>query len=175
MMTTKTKTLKAPATNPATPKNDVTAAPSEPKREIRHIRELVARWRFLEATSKWEAEMAETEDKSERLLKSRHTQQEEIIAELRELVPQDFDDARELYIFVLNQIEVGLALRRDGADHEMLINILKALPSVFWAERESARLEGMANMRDFLSRKTGLAFDTAKEPDIMKRIGFGNA
>jgi hypothetical protein len=31
----------------------------------------------------------------------------------------------------------------------------------------------MANMRDFLSRKTGAAFDTAKEPDIMKRIGWG--
>ncbi len=174
-MTTKPKTRKAKATNPATPKNDVTAAPSEPKREISHIRELVARWRFLEAISNWEAERAETEDESEKLLKSRDTQQEKIIAELRELVPQDFDDVRELFSFVLDQIDVGLALRCDGADHDMLINIFKALPSVFRAEREATRLEGMANMRDFLSRKTGSAFDTAKEPDIMKRIGCGNA
>jgi hypothetical protein len=115
------------------------------------------------------------EDKSEWLLKSRDTQQEEIIAELRELVPQDSHDARELFSFVLDQIEVGLALRCDGADLDMLMNIFKALPSVFLAEREAARLEGMANMRDFLSRKTGSAFDTAKEPDIMKRIGWGAA
>jgi DNA-directed RNA polymerase subunit F len=150
-------------------------APRESKREISHIRELVARWRFLEAISKWEAEKAETEESSENLLESPDTQQEKIIAEVRKLVPQDSADARELFRFALDQIEVGLALRCDRADLDMLMNILKALPSVFAAELETARLEGMTNMRDFLSRKTGSAFDTAKEPDIMKRIGWGAA
>jgi hypothetical protein len=55
----------------------------------------------------------------------------------------------------------------------MLSNIHDGLFDVLCAERKTELQKGMKNMRDFLSRKTGLAFDTSKEPDIMERIGWG--
>jgi hypothetical protein len=55
-----------------------------------------------------------------------------------------------------------------------LTNILEALPFVIGDEMEAARLNGMTNMRDFLSRRTGAAFNVAKEPKVMERIQWGN-
>jgi hypothetical protein len=145
-MTMKPKTRKAPAK----PKK----APGAPKREASKIQELIARWKWLEADQNYQTAIASPERDEDR----RHdAEQERIIAKLRTLVPQDYYELPALFRFALDEIRIAMSLRCDGADFDMLSNIHDALPSVFGAEREAA----------------GAAFDTAKEPDIMKRIGWG--
>jgi hypothetical protein len=90
-------------------------------------------------------------------------------------VPQDYCELAALFRFVIDEIKMGESLRCDGADFDMLSNIHDALFGVLCAERKTALQKGMINMRDFLNRKTGLAFDTSKESDIMERIGWGAA
>ncbi len=104
-----------------------------------------------------------------------YAEQERIIAKLRTLVPQDYYELAALFKFALAEIEVGGSLRCDGADFEMLSNIHGALFDVLSQERETVLQKGMENMREFLNKRTGAAFDVARDPETIKRIGWGRA
>jgi hypothetical protein len=88
------------------------------------------------------------------------------------LAPQDYNELAELFRFVIDGIKKGLSLRSDGADLDMLSNIHDALFDIHCAERDTARQEGMKNMREFLNKKTGEAFDVASDPVTTERIGW---
>ncbi len=163
-MTTKPKPRKAPAK----PKK----APGEPKRETSKIQVLITRWKWLEADQDYQTAIAPRERDADR----RHdAEQERIIAKLRTLVPQDHYELAAHFRFVIDEIKLGGSLRCDGADFDMLSNIHDALFYVHHAIRETSRQQGMKNMREFLNKRTGAAFDTSKEPNIMERIGWGTA
>jgi hypothetical protein len=163
-MTTKPKTRKRP--------DKTKKVPGEPKREARKIQERIARWKWLEADQGYQTAIAAPECDADR----RHdVEQERIIAKLRTLVPQDYYELAALFKFVLDEIEVGGSLRCDGADFDMLSNIHDALFHVFLAERETALQTGMKNMREFLNKRTGAAFDVAHDLETIKKIGWGCA
>jgi hypothetical protein len=161
-MTTKPKTRKAPAK----PKK----APGAPRRGASKIQELIARWKWLEADQNYQTAIAAPDAD-----RSHDAEQERIIAKLRTLVPQDYYELAALFKFVLAEIEVGEALRCDGADFDMLSNIHGALFDINCDERKTALQTGMKNMHEFLNKKTGAAFDVARDPETMKRIGWGCA
>jgi hypothetical protein len=159
----KPKTRKAPAAKPK-------KAPGEPKREASKIQELIARWKFLEADQDYATAIAAP------YADGRHdAEQERIIAKLRTLVPQDYSELAALFKFVLAGIEIGESLRCDGADFDMLSNIHDVLFDVLSQERETALQNGMKNMHEFLNKRTGAAFDVARDPETIKRIGYGTA
>jgi hypothetical protein len=164
MTTTKPKTRKTPAK----PKK----APGEPKREARKILELIARWKWCEADQDYRTALAPPERDADR---SHDAEQEKIISKLRTLVPQDDDELTALFRFALDEIKVCYSLRCDGAEVDILSNIHDALFYVLRAERETARQEGMKNMREFLNKRTVAAIATASDPEIMQKIGWGNA
>jgi uncharacterized membrane-anchored protein len=89
-------------------------------------------------------------------------------------VPQDFSELEALFQFALDGIK-GEAPRHDGASLDMLTNACRAIFDVLRAERETARQEGMKNMREFLNKRTVAAIATASDPEIMQKIGWGNA
>jgi hypothetical protein len=153
-MTTKPKTRKAPA---------VKAAPA---RGTSKIGILVSRWKWLEADQDYQTAIAPRGRDADR----RHdAEQERIIAKLRTLAPQDYNELSALFRFAIDECLLG------DLDIDMLSNIYDALPGVFGDEREAARQEGMTNMREFLNKRTGAAFDVASDPEIIKKIGWGNA
>lgn len=166
----KPKTRKAPAAKRAA----TNQASSEPKREISKIRCMLSRLRFLEADANYRAEEAETDDKSERLRAVHEAENHKIMKALRILIPRDFSELSELLRYVLDEIKVADALRCDGSDIDILTNIVESLPAVIGLESEAGRRMGMTYMRDFLSRKTGAAFDVAKDPKAMERIQYGH-
>ncbi len=171
-MTTKPKTRKAPAAKRAAPKAATKQASGEPKREARKIQELIARWKWLEADQDYQTAIAAPECDAD----GRHyAEQERIIAKLRTLVPQDYYELAALFKFALAEIEVADALRCDGADFDMLSNIHGALFDVLSQERETVLQKGMENMHEFLNKRTGAAFDVARDPETIKRIGWGRA
>jgi hypothetical protein len=172
-MTTKSK-RKAPAATRAAPKAATKQASGEPKRTVSKIFRLVTRWRVLEADANYRAEEAETDNESERLRAIHEAENHKIVKALRILIPRDFGEVRELLRYVLDEIKIADAIRCDGSDIDILTNILEALPFVIGDEMEAARLNGMTNMRNFLSRRTGAAFNVAKEPKVMERIQWGN-
>ena len=154
-----TKTRKAPAKPKRTP--------GESKREASKIQELIARWKWLEADQDYQTAMAPRERDADR----RHdAEQERIIAKLRTLVPQDYCELDALFRLLIDEIKMGEVLRDDGADSDMLSNIHDALFSVLCAERETALQKGMKNMREFLNKRTGAAFDAASDPETIKQI-----
>jgi hypothetical protein len=100
-------------------------------------------------------------------------EQERLIAKLRTLVPQDYYELTALFQFMIDGIRIGVTLRCDGADFDILSNIHDALPGVLRDERKTALQEGMKNMREFLNKRTGAAFDVASDPETIERIGWG--
>ncbi len=143
-MTTKPKTRKAPAKR-AAPKAATKQASGEPKRTVSEIQRLVTRWRFLEAEEDYQAAIAKTDEESDALICQHGDEQYEIEMELSRLIPQDFNDVRELLEFAADMREGGF--RTDGADQMMLKNVLESLPSVFGKTMDGARLEGAEKMR----------------------------
>jgi len=147
-------------------------APSKPKREASKIQELTARWKWLEADQDYQTAIAPRERDADR----RHdAEQERIVAKLRTLVPQDYYELTALFRFVIDEIKIVESLRCDGADLDMLSNTYDALFDVHCAERETAIQMGMKNMREFLKKRTDVAFDAASDPETIKRISWGNA
>jgi hypothetical protein len=161
-MTTKPKARKAPAA----PKTR-----QKPVLGINKIEILVARWKWLEADQDYQTAVADDGNGNS----SHNAEQERIIEKLRTLVPQDADELAALFRFAIDEIKVCYSLRGDGADVDMLSNIHDALFYVLCAERETARQEGMKNMREFLNKRTVAAIATASDPEIMQKIGWGNA
>ncbi len=172
-MTTKPK-RKAQAAKRATPKAATKQASGEPKREISEIRCMLSRLRFLEADANYRAEEAETDAESERLRATHEAETRKFMKALRILIPRDFGELSELLRYVLDEIKVADALRCDGADIDILTNFVESLPAVIGLESEAARRMGMTYMRDFLSRRTGAAFNVAKDPKAMESIQWGS-
>jgi hypothetical protein len=170
-MTTKPKTRKAPAVKARAPKL-VKQEVSEPSRDVNKIEVLVSRYRWLEADQDYQTAIAPRGRDAD----LRHdVEQERIIAELRTLVPQDYYELAALFRFAVDEIRIAMGLRCDGADFDMLSNIHDALHGVLRDERKTALQEGMKNMREFLNKRTGAAFDVASDPETIERIGWGNA
>lgn len=94
-----------------------------------------------------QAELAELDDEME-ALPSNANEQEEIIAELRTLIPENFGELGALLKFVYDDIKVCESLRCDGANIDMLSNICEALWPVFRDEKSAATKDGMLKMRD---------------------------
>jgi hypothetical protein len=134
-MTTKPKTRKAPAKR-AAPKAATKQASGGPKRTVSEIQRLVTRWRFLEAEEAYQAAIAKTDEESDALICQHGDEQYEIEMELSRLIPQDFNDVRELLEHAVGMREGGF--RSDGADQMILRNILESLPSVFGKIMEAA-------------------------------------
>jgi hypothetical protein len=143
-MTTKPKTHKAAAKRAAS-KAATKQASSEPKRKISDIERLVTRWRFLEADEAYQAAIAKTDEESNALIGHHGDEQYEIEMELSRLIPQDFDEVRELLEHAIKLMDGGLLI--GGADVMMLNNILESLPGVFGNTKEASRLEGAEKMR----------------------------
>jgi hypothetical protein len=147
-------------------------APAKPKREASKIKELVARWEWLEAEQDYQTAIAPPECDADR----RHDiEQERIVAKLRTLVPQDFSELEALIGFSLDQIKRYDGLRCDRAEIDMLTNAHEASFDVRHCERETAFQNGMNNMRDFLRKETTAAIDSARDAEIMQKIRWGNA
>jgi hypothetical protein len=163
-MTTKPKTRKAPAVKARAPKL-VKPAASEPSCDVNKIEVLAARFRWLAADRDYQMAIAPREQYYDR----HDAEQEKIIAELRTLVPKDYFELAALFRFAIDEC------RHDDLDLDMLSNIYDALPRVLQDEKEAARLNGMKNMREFLNKRTGEVFDVASDPEIIKKIGWGNA
>jgi hypothetical protein len=147
-MTTKPKTRKAPTAKPATSKIAATVASSEPKREVRTIERLVAKWRWLEADAMYKAARVATDEKEEAALNIHNQERQEIESLLATLVPQTFYEACELLGFATQMIEEG---GRWGLEISMLRNVKKALPTVWRnemdVERQKAREEATIEAR----------------------------
>jgi hypothetical protein len=151
-MTTKPKTRKAPA-----------AKAMAPSRDVNKIEVLASRFRWLEADQDYQTAIAPRD------ADLRHeAEQERIIAKLRTWVPKDYFELAALFRFAIDEC------RRDDLDLDMLSNIYDALPGVFRDEKKAARQEGMKNMREFLNKRTGEAFDVASDPETIEKIGWGN-
>jgi hypothetical protein len=162
---------KAPAVKARAPKL-VKQEVSEPSRDVNKIEVLVSRWKWLEADQDYQTAIAPRGRDADLRY---DVEQERIIAELRTLVPQDYYELAALFRFTIDGIRIGVTLRCDGADFDILSNIYDALPGVFRDERKTALQEGMKNMREFLNKRTGAVFDVASDPEIIERIGWGNA
>jgi hypothetical protein len=158
-MTTKPKTRKAPA-----------AKASEPSRDVNKIEVLASRYRWLEADQDYQTAIApRVRDADQR----HDAEQERIIAKLRTLVPQDYFELAALFRFAIDDIRIGMGLRCDGADFDMLSNVYDAFPCVLRDERKTALQKGMKNMREFLNNRTDLSSRLAIDPEIFEQIGRG--
>jgi hypothetical protein len=140
-MTTKPKTRKAPAAKRAAPKAATKQASGKTKGAISEISRLVTRLRVLEAEKAYQAAIAGTDEENETLICQHENEQDEIEMELSRLIPQDFDEVRELLELAVDMREAGF--RSDGADQMILRNILESLHNV----TEAARNAGMEEMR----------------------------
>jgi hypothetical protein len=136
----KPKTAKAPAAKRTAPKAATKQAPGEPKREVSGICGLLARWRFLEAEGAYLAAIS-PDGESDAALRKHQREQDGIETKLSRLIPQDFDEVRELLEHAVEMREGGF--RSDGADQMILRNILESLHNV----TEVARNDGMEKMR----------------------------
>jgi hypothetical protein len=162
-MITKPKARKAPAK--AARKTRAKPAPG-----MNSIEVLIARWKWLEADQDYRMAVANDGNGDS----SHDVEQEMIIAKLREMGPGDYSELEALFRFALDEI-TGEAPRNDGASADMLKNVSRALFYVVNSERETARLQGMTNMRSFLNKRSTAAFDVASDSECIKRIAWGNA
>jgi hypothetical protein len=160
-MTTKPKARKAPAK--AARKTRAKPAPS-----INKIEGLIARWKWCEADQDYRTALAPRDRDADRC---HEAEQGGIIAELRTLAPKDYFELAARFRFAIDEIKMGP--RCDGAESDMLLHVYDAVPSVLRDERESSRLEGMKNMREFLNRRTGTSYALASDPEIIGKIGRG--
>jgi hypothetical protein len=166
-MTTKPKTRKSPAAKAMAPKL-VKPAASEPSRDVNKIEVLASRFRWLEADRDCQMALAP------RVVDAglRHEAEQQMLIDIiRTKVPQDYHELAALFQFAIDGIRMGP--RRDGADFDMLSNIYDAFPCILRDERETARQEGMMNMREFLNHRADLALRLAIDPKIFEQIGRG--
>jgi hypothetical protein len=161
-MTTKPKARKAPAKTAR--KTRAKPAPGIAKIEV-----LIARWNWLEADQNYRTALAPPERDADR---RHHAAQEMIIAQLRTLVPQDYSELEILSRFALDEMK-GDASRQDGASLDMLENAYGEILHILCAERESSRLEGMKNMREFLDTRAETSSLLASDPEFMQKIACG--
>lgn len=119
-MTTKAKTGKTrkPAAKASAPKP--APATSENPREVSEIRTLVSRWRWLEADQEYQAQTADTEEKSEKLIIVHNDEQEKIEAALAALVPESMHDIYCLLGFIIERAD---QFSFQAAEKDMLRNI----------------------------------------------------
>ena len=143
-MTIKRKTRKAPAKR-AAPARTRKQTPGEQKREVTDIRKLVSRWHWLEADQAHRANLAKTEDESEKLIAIHNDEQEAIESQLTTLVPSNYFDACYLLEFVT--VLAGGVCMADGADVAILKNVREGLRLAWGGEIKSARNAGMEEMR----------------------------
>ena len=99
------------------------------------------RWVAGRALAAYQAAIAGTDEENETLIRQHDNEQDEIEMELSRLIPQDFDEVRELLELAVDMREAGF--RSDGADQMILRNILESLHNV----TEAARNAGMEEMR----------------------------
>ncbi len=134
-MTTKPKTLKAPAAKAVSPKPATKEEAGEPKREISEIHRLVSRWRWLAADMAYKAATAPTDKESDASFRIHEREQKEIETKLATLVPQSFSDACCLLEFATDMAEEG---GRDDLEIAMLRNAREGL---FVARRKDMEAE----------------------------------
>jgi hypothetical protein len=120
-----------------------------------------------------QAELAELDDEMEALPPNAN-EQEEIIAELRTLIPENFDELGALLKFVSDDIKVCKSLRCDGVDIDILSNICEAFRPVLRDEKRAATRDGMLKMRDYLRSKTGAGVEVAGDKYVLQQIEHGN-
>jgi hypothetical protein len=141
-MTTKPK-RKAPAAKRVAPKAATKQTPGEQKREVTGIRKLVSRWHWLEADQAHRANLAKTEDESEKLIAIHHDEQEAIESQLTTLVPTNYFDA--CYLLEFATILAEGACMAEDADIAILKNVRAGLRNArnndMQAEHKKATLE----------------------------------
>jgi hypothetical protein len=162
-MTTKPKTRKAPAKR-AAPKAARKQAPGEQKREVTDVRKLVSRWHWLEADQEHRANIAKTEDESEKLITIHNDEQEEIESQLIALVPTNYLDA--CYLLEFATILAEGACMAEGADVAMLKNVREGLRLARRDELETERKAGMKEMHESICT----IIDLIREPNILKAV-----
>jgi DNA-binding transcriptional MerR regulator len=122
--------------------------PSEPKREVSEIRRLISRRNWLSADADYQATLADTEEKSERLSAIHNAEKEKIERELATLIPETFWEAMELLEFATKMVEEG---GNDNLEIDMLENVRKGFPEIKYnemmTERAKAREEAIAETR----------------------------
>jgi len=155
-MTTKPRTRKAPVAKRAAPKAATKQASGEPKRKVSGIRNLVSRWRWLEADQTHRANIAQTEKESERLIAIHNDEQMNIEGALAQVVPKCFLDACCLLEFATERAERGDCMA-DHAEIDMLKNVVAGLRAAWRGELDAARNAGMDEMRRTINFVTGNA------------------
>jgi hypothetical protein len=142
-MTTKPKTRKTAAAKRAAPKAATNQAPGEPKREVTDVRKLVSRWHWLEADQTHRANLAKTEDESEKLITIHNDEQGAIESQLTTLVPTNYLDA--CYLLEFATILAKGACMAEDADVAILKNVRAGLRNAWnnamQAEHKKATLE----------------------------------
>jgi hypothetical protein len=114
------------------------ASKEENQSEISEIQRLVARWNWAEADQLRQADMAPTEDESERLIAIHNDEQEKIEGQLAKLVPKSISEIRRLLEFATDRAEYGGCMAA-GAEIDMLRNVKKGLARL---ERSAAKMLG---------------------------------
>jgi hypothetical protein len=146
-MTTKPKTRKAPAKS-AAPARARNQTPGEQKREVTDIRKLVSRWHWLEADQEHRANLAKTEDESEKLIAIHNDEQEAIESQLTTLVPANYFDA--CYLLEFATVLAGGACMAEGAVVTILKNVRAGLRNAWNNDMQAERKKATLEFRDGL-------------------------
>jgi hypothetical protein len=162
-MTTKRKTRKAPAKT-AAPARARKQTPGEQKREVSGIRRLVSRWHWLEADQEHRANLAKTDDESERLIAIHNDEQREIESQLTTLVPTNYLDA--CYLLEFATILAGGACMVEDAEIAMLKNVREGLRLAWNNDMQAERKKATLEFRDGL----GVLLEIFHEPRHLRSL-----
>jgi hypothetical protein len=146
-MTIKRKTRKAPAKS-AAPARARKQTPGEQKREVTDIRKLVSRWHWLEADQEHRANLAKTEDESEKLIAIHNDEQEAIESQLTTLVPANYFDA--CYLLEFATVLAEGACMVDGAVVAILKNVRDGLRAAWNNDMQAEHKKATLEFRDGL-------------------------
>jgi hypothetical protein len=161
-MTTELK-RKAPAKRDA-PKAATKQTLGEQRREVTDVRKLVSRWHWLEADQAHRANLAKTEDESERLIAIHHDEQEAIESQLTTLVPTNYLDACYLLEFATILAE-GVCMAED-ADVAILKNVRAGLRNAWNNEMQAEHKKATLEFRDGL----GALLEIFHEPRHLRSL-----
>lgn len=146
-MTTKPK-RKAPVAKRAAPKAATKQTPGEQRREVTDVRKLVSRWHWLEADQAHRANLAKTENESEKLIAIHHAEQAAIESQLTTLVPSNYLDACYLLEFATILAE-GVCMAEDAAV-AILKNVRAGLRNAWNKDMQAERKKATFEFRDGL-------------------------
>jgi hypothetical protein len=167
-MTTKPKTRKAPAKR-AAPSAATKQTLGEQRREVTDVRKLVSRWHWLEADQEHRANLAKTEDESEKLIAIHNDEQGAIESQLTTLVPTNYFDACYLLEFATILAD-GVCMAEGGAV-AILKNVREGLRVAWDDELKAAHKKGMEEMRRTINFVTENASRVLKgELDILRSV-----